>query len=140
MGTRLHLLVAGGVALAPLALAGNALAATPQLFVSGPPGTAMSGEAVVELREDKSDAAPSKITVYVPSGYLLNVSHAAGSRIGDLTASVQALEQSPDTVVDIRDGSVLVADRDSADLAAAATRCTGNAKHDAIWILSLIHI
>jgi hypothetical protein len=138
MGTRLHLLVAGCAALASLALALNALAATPQLFVSGPPGTAMSGEAVVELREDKSDAAPSKITVYVPSGYLLNVSHAAGSRIGDLTASLQALEQSPDTVVDVRDGSVVVADRSSADLAAGATRCTGSATHDAIWMLHAV--
>lgn len=115
-----------------LAFAGNALA-TPKLIIGGKLGLGESG-AVVQVTEDKSDAAPAKITIYAPQGYTGTVTGTPGTQIGTVHADLQALAISPDAVISA-DGTVLEGDVNSATLKQAATQCTGTATHTAIWLL-----
>ena len=61
-----------------LALAGPALA-TPRLIVSG---------TTVQITEDKSDAAPLHISIYIPSGYTASPAQTAGAQIGTVHADL----------------------------------------------------
>jgi hypothetical protein len=96
MRTILRLLLLGCVATGSLALAGTALAKTPQLLVKGSPATAASAETVIEVKEVKEDAAPLRIGIYLPIGYTANITQAAGTQIGTVNADLQALLISPD--------------------------------------------
>jgi hypothetical protein len=107
-----------------LAVAGLA-SATPRLIVSG---------TTVQVLEDKTDAAPLKITIYVPTGYTASLAQTVGSQIGTVHADLQALQISPDAIIQA-DGAVLVADPSSGPLKASATQCTGTATHAAVWLL-----
>jgi len=135
MGTASRTLVLASAVCASFALAGTALARTPQLVVTGPPTTATSGEAILQIKEEKADAAPRLVSIYVPTGYLVNLSYPAGTQIGALDARLQALELSPEMVLDAPGGTIVAADEQSPELAADAERCTGKAAHDAIWLL-----
>jgi hypothetical protein len=73
-------------AVVALALAGNALA-TQKLEVSQ---TASPSAVTIKLSQAATDAQPAKITVYVPTGYVLNATQAAGSVIGTTTGNVIA--------------------------------------------------
>lgn len=113
-------------ALVVLAVAGLA-SATPRLIVSG---------STVQILEDKSDAAPLHISIYVPAGYTAALAQPAGSQIGTVHADLQALAISPDAIISA-DGAVLVApDPNAASLTAAAQQCTQtSAAHAATWLL-----
>jgi hypothetical protein len=130
----LRLLIFGCAATAALAFAGNALAKTPQLIISGSTSTGASAATVVEVTEEKTDAAPFRISIYVPVGYTTNIGQAAGVQIGDVAASLQALVISEDAIIDAP-GSVLVGDRTSTALQTSAAQCTGTPTHAAVWLL-----
>jgi hypothetical protein len=115
-----------------LVLAGNAFA-TPKLIIGGKLGLGESG-AVVQVTEDKSDAAPAKITIYSSQGYTGTVTGTPGTQIGTVHADLQALAISPDAIVQA-DGTVLEGDASSSTLQAAATQCTGTPTHTAVWLL-----
>jgi hypothetical protein len=118
--------------MAALALAGNAIA-TPKLIIGGKLGLGESG-AVVQVTEDKSDAAPAKITIYSAQGYTGTVTGTPGTQIGTVHADLQALAISPDAIVQA-DGTVLEGDPSSATVQTAATQCTGTPTHTAVWLL-----
>ncbi len=116
------MLAAAAVAL--LTVAGLA-SATPRLIVTG---------TTIQVLEEKSDAAPLKITIFVPSGYTATLAQTAGSQIGTVHADLQALQISPDAIIQA-DGTVLAADPATPALQASATQCTGTASHAGIWLL-----
>ena len=92
-----RLLVLGGAATASLALAANAFGKT-QLLVTGAMERGASATTIVQVRAETSDAAPSKVTIYLPSGYTANLGQTPGTKIGTVTASAQRLMLSPDSV------------------------------------------
>jgi hypothetical protein len=81
---RLGALVAAGITM--LAFAGNALA-TQKLEVSQ---TAAPSAVTIKISQAATDPAPAKITVYVPTGYVLNATQATGSVIGTTSGNVIA--------------------------------------------------
>jgi len=100
-----RLLAVAGAAVASLALASGALA-TQRLIVSA---------STIQVTEDKSDAAPLKITIYIATGFSATLGQAAGTQIGAVHADLQALAISPDAIIPA-DGTVLADDPGSAVL------------------------
>lgn len=132
----LRLLVVGCAATASLALAGNAFAKTPQLIVKGATTTGASAATTVEVKEQKTDAAPLKISIYVPTGYVANIGQSVNTQIGTVDASLQALAISADAIITAT-GTVTVGDATSTPLRTSAAQCTGVATHAAIWLLNV---
>jgi hypothetical protein len=116
-----RLLAVAGAAVASLALASGALA-TPKLIVSG---------STVQLQEQKSDAGPAKVQIYVPTGYTGTPSAPAGTKIGTAHADIQALAISEDAIVQA-DGD-LVTD----DPANHLTDACAPGMHTAIWVIKI---
>lgn len=137
MGGRLIGVAGFLAATAALPLAGNALAATPQLLVSGAQATGASARTTFQVKEAKTDAAPLEISIYMPAGYTANLSHAAGTQIGTVRTRIQLLASSVDSVADAS-GTVLVADKSLPALQTSATQCTGTPMHAAIWLLHTV--
>ena len=128
MGRRL--LVFGCAAAALLAPAANALAKTPQLLVRGATATGASAAMVIDVNEDKADAAPARISIYLPQGYIANLGQSPGTQIGTVIASVQPLALSPDAIAV---AGTILADTPSkyvGNLCAPGT-------HAAVWLLHL---
>jgi hypothetical protein len=122
MKTILRLAVLAVVGTAALALAGNALA-TQKLSV-----TQTATSLTVKVSQAQTDPQPARITVYVPSGYTINASAAAGAKIGTATGTVFVRDQNIPLPLS---GDVVVAPPDT-----NATGCaTGT--HLAVWILDL---
>jgi hypothetical protein len=124
-GTRLALLALAGAT--SLALAGTALA-TPKLIVGGKLGLGESG-AVVQVSEEKSDAAPAKISIYAPQGYTGTVTGTAGTQVGTVHADLQALAISPDAIIQA-EGTILTDD----PAKYTANPCSPGS-HTAVWLL-----
>ncbi len=122
---------------ASLALAGNALAKTPQLIVRGAQATGASATTTVEVHGATTDAAPLKISIYMPTGYTANLSQAVGTQIGTVTDKIQLLASSADAVTDAN-GTIFVADKSLSALQASATQCTDTPTHSAIWLLHVV--
>jgi hypothetical protein len=137
MGGRLIGVAGFLAATAALPLAGNALAKTPQLLVSGAQATGASAKTTFQVKEATTDAAPLKITIYMPAGYNANLSHAADTQIGTVRTKIQLLASSVDSIADAS-GTVLVADKSLPALQASATECTGTPAHAAIWLLHTV--
>jgi hypothetical protein len=129
MRSILRLAVCCWAGVASLALAGNALAKTPQLLITGSPSTAASGQTVVEVKETQADAAPLRIAIYVPIGYTMNITQAAGTQIGTVNADLQALVISADAIIQA-EGTVL-----TAAPAAYVTNTCSPGTHAAVWLL-----
>src|SRR2546425_5345697 len=91
-----RLLALAGAAIASLALASGALA-TPRLIIGG---------STIQVTEEKSDAAPLKITIYIATGFSATLGQAAGTQIGTVHADLQALAISPDAIIQA-EGTVL---------------------------------
>ena len=119
MPTTLRLLILTGTAVALLGLASSALA-VPRLIVDG---------STIQVTEEKSDAAPLKITIYIATGYSATLGQAVNTQIGTVHADLQALAISPDAIIPA-DGTVLTAD---ATKFTANTCAPGN--HAAVWLL-----
>jgi hypothetical protein len=137
MGGRLIGVAGFLAATAALPLAGNALAKTPQLVVSGALATGASATTTFQVTEATTDAAPLKISIYMPAGYTANLSQVAGTQIGTVRNKIQLLASSIDSVADAS-GTVLIADKSSPALQASATQCTGTPAHAAIWLLHTV--
>jgi hypothetical protein len=114
---------------AALALAGNALAKTPQLLVNSAPSTGASATTVVEVKEAKTDDAPLRIAIYIPNGYSANLMQAGGTQIGTVHADLQALAISPDAIISA-DGTVVTDD----PAKYVANTCSPGT-HAAVWLL-----
>jgi hypothetical protein len=122
MKTFLRLAVLAVVGTTALALAGNALA-TQKLSVRQ---TATS--LTVKVSQAQTDPQPAKITVYVPTGYSINASAAAGAKVGTASGTVFVRDQNIPLPLT---GDVVVAPPNT-----NATGCaTGT--HLAVWILDL---
>jgi hypothetical protein len=128
-------LVAGASAIA-LAFAGSALAAyTPHITVSHTPLTiAGGGTTDVTIALDQTDDATAKATIYVPQGYTGTLGAAAGTQVGTIDASILASQISPTQPLPLK-GTIQT--DDPAKYAATATRCTGAATHEGVWLLRL---
>jgi hypothetical protein len=84
MKTFLRLAVLAVAGTAALALAGNALA-TQKLSV-----TQTATSMTIKISQAQTDPQPARITIYVPTGYSINASATAGSKIGTTTGNVFA--------------------------------------------------
>jgi hypothetical protein len=84
MKTFIRLAVLALAGTAALALAGNALA-TQKLSVRQT-ATSMT----IKVSQAQTDPQPAKISIYVPSGYSINASATAGTKIGTTTGTVFA--------------------------------------------------
>ena len=113
-------------AVVALALAGNALA-TQKLEVSQ---TASPSAVTIKLSQTATDPQPAKITVYVPTGYVLNATQASGSVIGTTTGNVIARDLGNIPVPLAGD---VVVDNPANHLTDACAPGT----HAAVWILRL---
>jgi len=137
MGGRFLVVVAcvfvctGGAAY-PAPFAASAVGQTPYLLVTGATATGASAETTIDVEGENDDAASAVLSIYVPSGYIVNLTHQSGAQIGTIASRAQALESSPGSVV-AATGTIAVADKTDPGLQAAATRCTGTPTHAAIW-------
>jgi hypothetical protein len=128
MRTTLRFLALACASTATLAFAANALA-TPRLIVSGGPTPGGAAATNVQVTEDKSDAAPLKITIYQPAGYVAALNQPAGKQIGTVHADLQALAISPDAIIQA-DGTVL-----TDDPAKYTSNTCAPGTHAAVWLL-----
>jgi hypothetical protein len=126
--TAFRFLALAGAATTTLALAANALA-TPRLIVSGGPATGVAAATTIQVTEDKTDAAPLKITIYQPAGYDAKLNQVAGTQIGTVHADLQALAISPDAIIQA-DGTVLADDPGKY----VSNTCSPGT-HAAVWLL-----
>ena len=117
-----RLLALAGAAVASLALASGALA-TPRLIVGG---------STIQVTEDKSDAAPLKITIYIATGFSATLGQAAGTQIGTVHADLQALAISADAIIPA-DGTILTA---TPSTYVSNTCAPGT--HAAVWLLHVV--
>jgi len=101
MRTSFRLLALVASAVAALALAGGALA-VPKLIISSAP----AAPTVVQVTEEKTDAAPLMIRIYIPKEFTASLTQPAGTQIGTVHADLQALAISPDAIINA-DGQVL---------------------------------
>jgi hypothetical protein len=113
---------------AALALSANALA-TPRLIISGGSTPGVAAATTVQVTEDKTDAAPLKITIYQATGYTATLGQPAGTQIGTVHADLQALAISPDAIIQA-DGTVL-----TADPATYTSNTCAPGSHAAVWLL-----
>lgn len=126
MKTILRLAVVSCVATAALALASNALA-TQRLAVAQ---TATG--VTIKISQDQSDPQPAKVTAYVPAGYDLKPTGAAGATIGTATGQVFA----SDIGLTLNGaGNVLVADQSKLP-AEQVAKCSPG-PHAAVWDVHL---
>lgn len=88
----------------------------------------------VTFAQTQADDPTARVTIYAPTGFSATLNQAVGTQIGSLDGQVFAAEIT--SVVPVQ-GSIVVADKTSAPLMAAATQCTGKAAHNAIWILNV---
>jgi hypothetical protein len=135
MKRTMRLGVAVCAAVVGLAFAGPAAAAyTPRLTATainnapGRPTTMILGHL-----QDVNDDATAKDTIYAPLGYGVNLTQPAGTKIGDVSATL-VLRGGGNAQVDV-EGQV-VADN-PANYVAQATQCTGTPTHAAVWRLNI---
>jgi hypothetical protein len=126
-----RLLVFGCAASASLALASGAPAQTPQLLVSGATEIGASAATVIRVKEEKTDAAPFRTSIYLPSGYVANLGQSAGTQVGTVTMSLQQLALSPDAI-DVA-GTI----RTDTPSKYAGNLCAPGT-HRAVWLLHLV--
>ena len=126
-----RLLVFGCAGSASLALASGVPAKTPQLVVSGATEIGASAATVIRVKEEKTDAAPFRTSIYLPSGYVANLGQSAGTQVGTVTMSVQQLALSPDAI-DV--AGTMLTDTPSKY---AGNLCAPG-KHAAVWLLHVV--
>src|SRR5436309_8594606 len=122
MKTFLRLAVLALAGTGALALAGNALA-TQKLSVRQT-ATSMT----IKVSQAQTDPQPLRITIYVPSGYSINASAAAGTKIGTTTGTVFS-----------RDANIPLPLSGDVNVAPPTTNAPGcdPTTHIAVWILAL---
>ena len=135
--TRAAVLSCAGVL--ALTVAGQALAAySPTFAIKNGVGTT-----TIAYQQAPTDDPTAKLTFYVPSGYGMNLSATAGTKIGTVDAKATAVDLGGATLpltgaVEVRATTgTYVSGGVQVPLAAAATICTGTASHSAYWVLVL---
>lgn len=136
MKTGLRAALVASVSAIALAFAGSALAAyTPHIVIAHTPLTVGGGGTTdLTVAFDQNDDPTAKATIYVPQGYSAALGAAAGTQVGTVDASVLAKLISPTQPIPLK-GTIKT--DDPAKYAAAATRCTGAATHEAVLLLAL---
>ena len=125
-------LLAVGAAVTALGWSSSALAAyTPQFIVNHNPHNVASGTTTITINVPRTDDATAKVTFYAPLGYTGVLGQAAGTQVGTVNASVQALRISPDAVLPLT-GTVV-----TADPARYVTNPCAPGTHRAVWLLRL---
>lgn len=137
--SRLALLT--GVAVMALGLfAGSALAAyAPKLIVRTNHKVGGGGPVTISVSSTKEEDAAFKATIYGPLGVSATLDQAVGTELGKVTAHVQALGISADTILPL-EGTVVVANQADPAIApsvAACTRTPVGTAHAAVWVLVL---
>jgi hypothetical protein len=122
MKTILRLAVLAVAGTAALALAGNALA-TQKLSVKQ-----TTSSVTVKVSQAQEDPGPARVTIYVPSGYSINTSATAGTKIGAASGTVF----SRDANIPLPLAGDVVAAAPSQGVAACDP-----ATHAAVWVLAL---
>lgn len=126
------LVAAACAGLAALAWPAAASAAYgPRLVIGHAAATAASAATTVSLRLAREDDATAKVAFYVPLGYRGVLGQPAGTQIGTVTASVQALRIGPDAVLPLT-GAIRADD----PARHAANPCSPGT-HGAVWLLQL---
>jgi hypothetical protein len=132
-------LIVSAAALA-LAFAGSALAAyTPKLLVHTNHKVGSGGPVTIAVSATKEEDATALSGIYVPLGYTLKFDQAPGTNLGAVTAHVQALGISADTILPL-EGTVTVANQADPALVPAVAACTrtpAGTPHAAVWVLVL---
>jgi hypothetical protein len=131
----IRLAIAAGAVVSALAFSGSALAAyAPSLSVTsqknapGKPTAILLGHI-----QTAADDATAKDTIYAPVGYGVNLSQAAGTKIGDVSARL-ILRGGGNAEVDV-EGQV-IADN-PANYPPATNMCTPGQSHQAVWKLNI---
>jgi hypothetical protein len=126
------LVLAAGAAAAALVWSGSALAAyAPQFIINHNPHSVASATTVISINVDRGDDATAKVTFFAPPGYQGVLGQAAGTQVGTVAASVQALRISPDAILPLT--GTIVTDDPARYLANPCAPGT----HRAVWILRL---
>jgi hypothetical protein len=132
-----RLALASLAACAALVAAGSA-AAVPRLSVGSPERFALGGSTVlIHFTEERTDAAPAKITMYAPEGYTANGA-AVGQRIGTFHANMQTLAASAQSMI-ATNGDITSEDpaKYSTSTCAASAGGTSPAAHRYVWLLHM---
>jgi len=134
-GIRLAVLAA--VSSLALAAAGSAFAVyTPTLAISpGNLSTGAAGAQTIKFTSSAADDATSKITIYTPLGYTVNLGQAVGAKIGKVNAQIIAVALGGALLP--LSGDIVVDDPAKYTAAAASVACAGAAAHNAVWLLNL---
>src|SRR5881396_1817278 len=131
---RLILLACAGFA--ALAFAAPALAAyNPSLTIeqsSYKLGAGITADTFIFAPKD--DDPTAKLTIVAPAGYGVNLSQAAGTKIGNVVAIVKA-NALAGALLGLT-GDVVVADGTQPTIIAASQQCTGRPANQATWILN----
>jgi hypothetical protein len=131
MRRSIRLAVAGCAALATLAFAGPALGVyTPRLTVTSfnnAPGK--SSTYLLGHVQEAADDASAKDTIFVPLGYQTSLTHAAGTKIGDISTSYVSRGRGNQV---INADGIVVADS-PANYPPASNTCTPGQTHEAVW-------
>ena len=136
MKLSIRFVVLAAAAFAALAFAGSALAAyKPIMFINQStyqPSAAADVEIVISVPADQD--ATAKAVIIAPSTYQANLTAAAGTTIGSVSARVKANDLAG-AILKLS-GTVVVGTLTDATTAAAATQCTGTPSHTTVWILN----
>ncbi|HZR96817.1 MAG TPA: hypothetical protein VFA56_14055 [Gaiellaceae bacterium] len=137
MRNRLRAVAVAVAAVAPLAFAGNALAAnTGTLTVWHTPMALGSSTATttIHVSVPQSTDPIAAVTLYSAAGYTANLTQAPGTKIGTVTAAAFSRDNNLTLPLD---GDVVTADPSAAATVQGSTQCTGIAKSQAVWVMNL---
>jgi hypothetical protein len=128
--------VVAAAALATLAFANSALAANTGTFsvVHSPQTLATSAATTIEVTVPQSDDPIAAVNIYSGTGYTLNLSQAAGTGIGTVTATAFSRDNNLTLPLE---GTVTTADPNAAANLAGSAQCTGLPKSQAVWVMNL---
>src|SRR3954463_9806530 len=126
--------IAAVAAVAALAFAQGAFAAnTGSISVSHTPMVlAGSQSTTLHIVLPQADDPIAAINIFTPSGYTLNTTQAAGTKIGTVDAS--AFSRDAGLTLPLR-GDVTTAAR--ATMATQSAQCAGTPRSQAVWVLNL---
>ena len=122
--SRLVLVAAVGVL--ALGVTGTAMAAyaTPKMTVTASTaGLGVNTPLSIRVEQSREDDATFRLAIYVPQGYVAQLTATEGTQLGTVAARVQANAISPDAIVDLP--GVIKADTYTADKYPTATVCLG---------------
>jgi hypothetical protein len=122
-------------ALTALTLASTALAAySPSLLISRQQ-TATTSSTDITFAQPAADDPTATVVIYSPAGFSVTLNQSVGTQVGTIDGSVIAGAFGGATVPVA--GRVVVGDPNNPNLQTAATQCTEQPVHTAIWLLNV---